>query len=341
MEIREIESQEAWDTFFEASGSESFLQSWEWGEFNIKDGHKIFRLGIYDGENLIGLALTILIASKRGVFLHIPHGPALDIRYDTERIKAIILELRDHLITIAKRESCAFIRIGSTLRATDENVAIFREYGFTTSPIYMHSERMWELLLDGSEEKLLQDMRKTTRYLINKAKRDNVEIVKRTDTEAVADFMKLYKETVKREQFVPFSEAYVARELEVFKQSGNALFLFAKHEGEYLAGALIIFTASRGFYHQGASIHTKIPATYALQWEAIREAKRRGCNHYSFWGIQKDGRTPRNWQGLTLFKQGFGGTQIDYVPTQDYVVSRGRYLVTSTYERYLAWKRGV
>jgi hypothetical protein len=52
------------------------------------------------------------------------------------------------------------------------------------------------------------------------------------------------------------------------------------------------------------------------------------------------GRTPKNWSGLTLFKQGFGGRQLDYVPTQDYVLSP-KYHLTSLYEQILNWKRGV
>ncbi|GAI33015.1 unnamed protein product, partial [marine sediment metagenome] len=27
------------------------------------------------------------------------------------------------------------------------------------------------------------------------------------------------------------------------------------------------------------------PASYLLQWEAIKEAKNRGCKLYNFWGI--------------------------------------------------------
>src|SRR3990167_6313218 len=104
--------------------------------------------------------------------------------------------------------------------------------------------------------------------------------------------------------------------------------------------ALFIFTKSTAFYHQGASIHTKIPVTYLEQWEAIKEAKKRGCKYYNFWGILQEGRSPKNWQGLTLFKTGFGGRQVDYLPTQDYIISP-KYYLTYIYEKLLAWRRGV
>jgi lipid II:glycine glycyltransferase (peptidoglycan interpeptide bridge formation enzyme) len=109
----------------------------------------------------------------------------------------------------------------------------------------------------------------------------------------------------------------------------------------YLTASIIIFTKSTAFYHQGASLHTKIPATYLLQWEAIKEAKNRGCQLYNFWGIydeQKPDRTPTSWQGLTLFKTGFSGQIKRFLPTQDYIVSK-KYYLTYLWEKFLMWKR--
>ena len=75
-------------------------------------------------------------------------------------------------------------------------------------------------------------------------------------------------------------------------------------------------------------------------WEAIKEAKKRGCQYYNFWGIHQPGRTPKSWDGLTLFKQGFGGDQVNYLTTQDLILSP-KYFLTYWYEKYLNWRRGV
>jgi peptidoglycan pentaglycine glycine transferase (the first glycine) len=113
-----------------------------------------------------------------------------------------------------------------------------------------------------------------------------------------------------------------------------------KNDKKYLASALVVFTQSTAFYHQGASIHTKYPVPYLLQWEAIKEAKRRGCRYYNFWGISEPGRTPKAWSGLTLFKQGFGGHKVQYLPTQDLVLSP-KYYFNWLYEKHLYFKRGI
>lgn len=338
MKIEIITDQTVWQNFFEVNGSPSFLQSWEWGEVQEKLGNEILRLGIYNDKQLSVIALVIKIKSKRGRFLFIPHGPIFKFHPASggTNLKFLI----SYLIKLAKQENFSFVRIAPIIENNQSNRKIFEDLSFKTAPIYMHAERTWVLDLNKTEQELLNNMRKTTRYLIKRSDRDGVVIEERTGEKAFDDFWRIYKETADREKFIPYSLKYVKSEFEEFSKTNNALFLFGKVEGVYYASALILFTKSSGFYHQGASIHTKFPVTYRLQWEAILRAKKRGCSLYNFWGIKQEGRTPRDWDGLTLFKTGFGGRQIDYVPTQDLVIS-SKYYLTYLYEKYLAWKRRV
>lgn len=340
MNITEITTQKEWNEFFDKSNSPSFLQSWEWGEFQKEMGQKILRLGIYEKNSLAAITLVEKMDSKRGRYLFIPHGPLVDLKFQNSNLKTCLQSLLDYLIELAKKEGCLFIRIGPAMENTPKNQELFINLGFKTAPIYIHSEDFWMLPLEKSEEELLADMRKTTRYLIKKAMRDGVTIEKRTDAKVLDDFYKVYEKTVEREHFSPYPKEYIKKEFEAFGKENNALFLFGKHEGKILASALVLFTKSGAFYHQGASIHSKVPVPYLLQWEAIREAKKRGCSFYNFWGILIPGRTPKAWEGLTTFKTGFGGYEYKCIPTQDYIISK-KYYLTYFYEKFLQWKRGV
>jgi len=340
METKEIVNQTVWLKFFEENGSPSFLHSWEWGEIQKKLDYNVLRIGISDKGCLEAIALVVKIRSKRGDFLFVPHGPLIN----GSNIKNIIKALKEYLIEIAKQENFSFIRIASTLENNEDNRNIFEQLGFKKAPIYMHSENLWVLPLTESvyktDEQLLASMRKTTRYLIRKAQKDGVTIEKRNDENAPDDFYKIYEETVRREKFVPFSKNYIKEEFEEFNKTGNVIFLFGGVKNTRLASALIIFTKSTAFYHQGASIHSKIPVTYLLQWEAIKEAKNRGCQFYNFWGIAPDENLRHPWAGLTSFKKGFGGKQINYLLTQDYIVSP-KYYLTYVTEKIIRWKRGI
>jgi lipid II:glycine glycyltransferase (peptidoglycan interpeptide bridge formation enzyme) len=47
--------------------------------------------------------------------------------------------------------------------------------------------------------------------------------------------------------------------------------------------------------------------TYALQWQAIRLARERGCTSYDFFGIPPSNDPGHPMHGLWRFKTGFGG----------------------------------
>lgn len=358
MIIQEITVKSTWDTFFNEVNSPSFHQSWSWGEFQKKLHYDILRLGIYDNKKLIAIALVIKIKSKRGKFLFIPHGPLfhipaenLTVTIQNDQITAassILKGLTEYLSELAQKEGFWFIRIAPPLAHTDNHLCFFREAGYRTSPIYIHAETMWAVDVSQSEDQLLAGMRKNTRYLVRKAIKEGIEISKHTSSHAIDEFWKLYEVTFSREDFTPFPKSYISAEFEAFNSENAAVTLLGSlpakfaQEGtlKFSAGALVLFTNSTGFYHQGASTHSEYPVTYLMQWHAMLEAKRRGCNFYNFYGIYNPGRTPRAWKGLSLFKRGFGGFQVNYLPTQDYAVSP-KYALSFCIDKYLCWKRGI
>jgi lipid II:glycine glycyltransferase (peptidoglycan interpeptide bridge formation enzyme) len=375
MHVSKIKDQSEWDKLFTATSSPSFLQSWEWGSMQETLNHELLHVKITDKDNTIAIAQVIKQRVKRGNFLYIPHGP-LFLQKGSDKqgvseepkkglLKKTLTTLLNYLKDIATKEGFTFIRIAPIVEDTEDNRDSYANLGFRKAPIFINAdEHIWVLPIEKPEEELLQDMRKTTRYLIRRAPKDGVEIEKRTDENAVDDFWPVYEETTKRENFSPFSKTFIRNEFKSFDKSGNALFLFGRvnatspsekeecssseqnsqlqnpNSQDYLASALVVFTKTTAFYHQGASIHTKFPVPYRLQWEAICEAKKRGCTLYNFWGVAPEGDEKHPWKGLSLFKRGFGGYQINYLPTQDYILSP-RYYLTYAYETWLRWRRGV
>ena len=55
----EMNSKENWNKFI-LENQGSFLQSWEWGEFQKKLGRKIFRLGFGGNEFAVGQEILVL-----------------------------------------------------------------------------------------------------------------------------------------------------------------------------------------------------------------------------------------------------------------------------------------
>jgi lipid II:glycine glycyltransferase (peptidoglycan interpeptide bridge formation enzyme) len=349
MEIKEIKDKRTWEDFLEKCTEKTFLQSFNWGEFNKMMGSKIWRLGGYENSQPKSVALVIKISAKRGTFLFVPHGPIM--KFDVRSSKLEVLRnFLNELKELAREEKCDFIRIAPILEKNENNERIFKELGFREAPIHMHPEITWELNISKSEDEILKGMRKTTRYLIRQAlKNKEIEILKSEEIEDLEEFNKIYQETAKRHRFVPFSFNYLKNEFLAFKDDKQILIILGKYKGETVSGGIFVFWQKIGFYHHGASSqkYPKIPVSYLTIWEAIKEAKNRGCERFNFWGIAplKNSKSqipnPKHpWAGLTLFKMGFGGEKKEYVRTQDFPISK-KYWFCYLIEKIRKKKRGL
>lgn len=366
MEIREIKNKEVWDDFLSKCEEKTFLQSWNWGEFQKLMGNKIWRFGIFENDNLISVAFLYKIQARRGTFLFIPHGINIENPNSKNPKSQILKILLNELKKIAKEEKADFIRIAPILVRNEENIKIFKELNFRPAPIHMHPEVTWELDITPSEEELLAGMRKTTRYLIRQAEKNpDIEIIQspaggearpngRQNNEDIEAFNNLHQKTVGKHHFVPFSLNYFQKEFTAFQKDQQISIFLAKYQNEIISSAIILYWSGIGFYHHGASHprFSKIPASYLLQWRVIQAAKKRGCKLYNFWGISPDekknphrnpfgilrGRHP--WAGLTLFKMGFGGYKKEYVKTQDFPLTK-KYWLNFVVEKLRKVKRGL
>lgn len=335
MRIEEIKNKEIWESFLLGCEEKTFLQSWNWGEFQKTigpaSGEKIWRFGIFEeNRELLGVAQVIKVEAKRGKFLFVPHGPVVKPEARSQKSKVLEILIKE-LKKIAGREKVSFIRVAPIWERNKENQKIFRDLEFRTAPIHMHPEITWELNLEKQDIDLLKDMRKTTRYLIRKALENKDLIIEKSQNiKDVEIFDKLYQGTVNRHRFIPFSKKYLNNEVLAFLPDDQILIFLAKYQKEYLASAIVIFWQNIAFYHQGASLqkYPKIPASYFLQWEVIKEAKRRNCRIYNFWGIIDENPKLRKhpWWGLTLFKKGFGGYKREYLKTRDLIISQKYWL---------------
>lgn len=318
VKIKPLEDSKRFENFAKSyPGWKTFLQSWYWGEFVKRDGSKVWRLGIESQEKLVGTCLVQKVEARRGTFLLVPHGPLIDWHK-----KTILTALIEKLVDLGRQENCDFIRINPTLEDSPEARRLFKNFGFRRAPLYVHTENFWVLNIKPGEDELLGSMRKVHRYSIRKAARLGVKVKQSADPADIDRFYKLYRQTVQHQHFIPFSRDYIRLQLDTFAPQDLARIFFARLQGKILAAAVIDFWDSGAFYHHGASSReAQVPASHLLQWEAIREARRRGLEWYNFWGIAPEGRKNHPFSGITFFKTGFGGRRVELVPTQDLVLT--------------------
>ena len=334
MKIEEITAKIIWEEFASRFSPSNFLTSWDWADFNQRMGDLSFRLGIWEGDQLVGICLVLKVKARRGDFLLCPAGP-LFYDFNSKYFRFIVQYLRK----LAEKEKVRFIRIRPTIEVGNIE-KIIEEENFKGAPSHVHAQFSWILDITKKEEELLADMRKSTRYLIKHSDKDELFIKEKNDLSGIRILEELQEETVDRHKFTPFSTKYIEKEFEVFFKHKQAKILVSYKGNQALAAAMIIFYGNSAFYHHGASIRTKTSATYLLQWEAIKKAKEAGKKYYNFWGIAPNDLPNHPLAGLTYFKQGFGGFKLEYTRAYDLPTSL-RYPFIYWFEKLRSVSRGL
>jgi len=315
LRIAIIDNMSTWEWFVLRYSPQALFQSWTWGEVQKKSGVLVVRYGLYEKDILKGVAQIVLVKAKRGSFLHVRHGPIIE-----NASKQLWTFMVDALKQEAKKQKCLFVRISPLIPDDESTKDLFGAMHTIPAAIHrMDGEYCWVLDLHSSPEELLSGMRKTIRYEIKRGQKDGVEVFSSTDPKNLPAFFDLYSQTSTRQGFVPHNG--IKEEFELFTKTKQAMLYLGKFEGQTRAAAIIVYYGNQAIYHHGASVHSKAPVSTVIQWEAILDAKKRGMSVYNFWGIAPENSVKHPWRGLTLFKKGFGGYEIQYAHAQDIPVS--------------------
>lgn len=184
--------------------------------------------------------------------------------------------------------------------------------------------------LRKNDEQLLSAMKTKTRYNIRLAERRGVE-VHSCGLENIDVWYDLYDQTCSRNgirsnEKVYFRDVLQTRAADTRSPVEVELLVASKHE-EPLAAMFFVSSADRATYLYGASSNKnrRDMAPYALQWEAIRIARRKGCCEYDMFGISSRPEPSHPLYGLYRFKSGFGGEVFHRMGCWDYPLSKHKY----------------
>jgi len=283
--------------------TDNFLQSKEWENFQKELGKHAFRL-----EKNLFIKNSLPFGKS---YLYCPNGP--------DKVGDGFIRKAKEL---AKKENAIFIRIEPLEIKKTTNQKLKKSKSVQPPSTLM-------LDLTKSKEQLLTEMKPKTRYNIRLAEKKGVKIEVSTDPEKIEIFHKILSETTSRDQFRGHSKDYYKKMLKFFGEKGITKLYLAKYDGEYIAANIMCFFGNTADYLHGASSnkHREVMAPHLLQWQAITDAKKDSFKYYDFWGIAPDDSPKHKWAGVTRFKKGFGGEQIDYPGTFDVVISKWWYLI--------------
>jgi lipid II:glycine glycyltransferase (peptidoglycan interpeptide bridge formation enzyme) len=312
------------------------VQTWEWGDFQESQGHKVYRLGVFDQQKIISVYTVS--------FHRIPHtnfsigtllrGPAIDGTM-IENIKKI-----------AQKENAIFVKFepdeiekiyDNSYQLIKNKSVLLNFPGLVTSPKVAFYPHTFIIDLSKSEDELLADMSQKTRYNIKIANRHGVTISHSTKDEDFEIYLKMLFDTTKRQGFYLHSENYHRRQWSILKPTGMAQIFSATFQGQTLAAFMVFILKDRLFYPYGASldIHREVMAPTLLMWEAIKYGQSLGLKTFDMWGcLGPDANASQQGFGFHRFKQGYGGNLIQYVGTYDLVINPRLFKLYNLVDKY-------
>ena len=317
----------------------NFLQSPLWAETNRLLGHKVLEGTVDDQARF----LAIVKDAKRGRYLEIPGGPLLDWK-DKSLAKRVFSKIAD----LGRSEKCVFVRFRPQLENTEENQKILQTIRTSSNldlrpaPMHLHAQNTVILDLTKSEDDLLMELRRQTRYEVRRAEKLEIKASHDESESVFRTFHQIQLETAKRQDFVPPSLKELLAEREAFKDNAR-LYISKTKDGEPLAYGLILSFATEAAYFEAAStdLNRKLPGTYALLWTAIKDLKAAGFERFNLWGIAPPGVENHRYSGVTTFKTGFGGRVVEFIPAQDIVLNKLRYKLDELVETARKKKRNL
>ena len=313
MQIINITSKEQLNNFVSAQKCSQFLQSWQWGEFHKIVSGSVFRLGVQDGENLVGAATIIKKILPIGKsYFYCPRGPIVDCNIENVKCKQVIDLLFKEIKNLAQTEGVMFLRFDPVFEIEALDLK-------TIKTLDIQPSKTLVLDLSKPESELLEAMHSKTRYNIKLAEKKGVKIVEADDSR-INDFWQLMGETSDRDKFRTHGINYYK---EMVKLGDDFIKLFfAEYKRKTISSVIISSFGDMATYMHGASSDKDrdVMAPYALQWHCMKFFKEKGLKYYDLYGIDEE-----KWPGVTRFKKGFSGKEIEYSGTFDLPFDQGWY----------------
>jgi len=289
MKIKEMENEKEWNDFLMENGG-SFTQSIDWGNFKKKN-QRVERIEARKEGELVGVCQFLEEDNPFGEYFYVPYGPVGETKNVRDALFKKVLETgRKEGKTFVKAEPMEDIDLGQV------------------SNHRMQPKKTLIKNISGDLDEILQSFESGTRYDVRYSKRKGVKV---KVTEKTDEFFALLEKTRDRQDFETFPKTYFEN---LLKTIDSDLFLAFSEKGKVVASTIF------GYFGKTAtSLHSafdyekrKLRATALVRFEAIKKANQNGCTRFDAWGIDEE-----KMPGVTKFKKGFGGKEVEYPEARD------------------------
>jgi len=326
------------------------------GQKSIAVNFRLNKNSLYSNiisDEIINSDILVIIQqlNKTDSIAYVPYGPELE---PENEFQGIFLEELSECLRSFLPKSCFMIRydlcwevywakdfnfIDETDNSLIEPAIRNQEFRLNYNTINWNLRKAYSNILPTNTlyldlkpdiNSILERMKPKTRYNIKLSQRKGV-VVRVADLEDINIWYELYKETAQRNGIllndIKYFKAILTAKSDKTKSPADVYYLIAELDNKPLAAMFLVISAYRGSYLYGASSnnHRNYMPTYALQWEAIKISKEKGCKEYDMFGISPKADNSHPLHGLYKFKIGFGGDIFRSLGCWDYPLDDEKY----------------
>lgn len=300
-----------WDAFLASQATGHHVQSSPWGQLKAKVGWQVVRVLAQEGEQIVGGAQ---ILSRRlpvwGSIAYVTRGPVV-----APGRSDVMEALLDRIEEVAQAQRLLVLSVEPP---ADEPLYMFplQARQFKPSSFYVIPPTTVLVDLRQSEDEILAQFRRTTRYNVGLASRQGVVVREGTD-EDLPMFFEWMEATAAQDPYSYYSLEYYQEAWRQFVPQGMMKLLIACYQDEPISGTIVIALGHWAVYKWGASsgAYLNKKPNEILQWHAMKWSREKGCHYYDLGGItpsvaealRRDEKPPEGkLTGIARFKLGFG-----------------------------------
>jgi lipid II:glycine glycyltransferase (peptidoglycan interpeptide bridge formation enzyme) len=294
-----------------------FMESLGWGHFGVV---------VREDDTIFGGAQVLRnIYSPGYCYYYIPEGPALPS--DTDDGAQVYQYIMAYIEKTRQNDPNVVSHL--CIEPRWEQLPSYIT-GFQAAKSWMEPRNTLCIDLTISEDDILAQMKPKGRYNIGLARRYGVTVVEDSSPKGVEDFLRLYSDTVTRQNIRGKRQTYFYTLIPMLKEFNIGSIFFAEYAGARIATVLTIQFGHRATYFYGGSTdqHREVMAPYLLHFEIMLRMKARGCECYDLYGIAPINQPEHKWTNLSTFKRKLGGKDFQFVPALHYIYD------SEAYEKY-------
>jgi len=287
----------------------TIYQTYEYGL--VRYGEKnISNIVIYSDNKVIGAAqirfINIPLVKKK--IAHIKFGPLWKLKGEEESLdnfNSIIECIRYVLGDV--NGFCINILLNEYNYENEfiENITkIFLSHNFCISK-KVGTERTLVLDTSCSLDEVRKSFSTNWRNMLNKAEKNDLEIVQSTGDELFDIFLDMHQQTVERKNFISGVNYFEYKKIQNLLPEKYKIQIFTcLKDGKSIGSASVSAIGNKGIYIMAATGNEwkELPKAYILQWSIIKWLKERGVVSYDLGGIN-----PVENPSVFHFKNGLAG----------------------------------